>query len=464
MMNKPRVGILPLYLELYKEVRPEFTETVREFAEKVAARLQQAGLEIELGDIGCVESEIERIAESLVDRGIDLLATLHLAYSPSLEAVEVLGDLKVPLVLLDTTPSPTFGPDATAEDMMANHGIHGVQDLACMLRRTTRQYDVIVGHIDNEEFVGDVVSAVKAARAKRHLNNARALVIGEEFKGMGDFRVDPAVLESVLGIEVQRVGMKSVAKAVDTITDSEVKDENSADRQRFDCSDVDEKVLSASNRVGLAVRRLVEEQGATAFSANFESFTREAGAPTVPFLEASRAMSRGIGYAGEADAMTAAFVGALLQGFVDVTFTEMFCPDWQEETVFMSHMGECNVGLAAETPRLVEKDYAFGDAENPAVPVFKLKPGPATLVNLTPGPKYCFTLIATAVEILDRGPQAGFPDVPHFWIRPVNHSLRDTLRLYSEAGGTHHSALILGNHMAASDHLAAMLGIECVQI
>src|SRR6056297_2113426 len=102
-MNKPRVGILPLYLELYKEVRPEFTETVRGFAEKVAARLTEAGLEIELGDIGCVESEIDDICAELVDRDIDLLTTLHLAYSPSLEAVEVLGDIKVPLVLLDTT-------------------------------------------------------------------------------------------------------------------------------------------------------------------------------------------------------------------------------------------------------------------------------------------------------------------------------------------------------------------------
>lgn len=282
---------------------------------------------------------------------------------------------------------------------------------------------------------------------------------------MGDFRVDPAVLRSVLGIQTRHASVRKLASALDELDDEDINAEFAEDCRNFDCDDIPDEILARSNWVGLAMRRLVQDAGATAFSFNFQSFTREAGLPTVPFLEASKAMARGIGYAGEADAMTAAFVGALIQGFEDVTFTEMFCPDWAEDAIFMSHMGECNVALAAEgPPKLVEKDYAFGDVDNPAVAVFKVRPGPATLVNIAPGPKYAFNLISVAVEVLDRGPQPGFPDVPHFWIRPVNHNLRDTLRLFSEAGGTHHSALILGDEVTGIRNMAAMLGVEFTEV
>ena len=34
--------------------------------------------------------------------------------------------------------------------------------------------------------------------------------------------------------------------------------------------------------------------------------------------------------------------GALLSGIEEVTFTEMFCPNWRDGSVFLSHMGEFN--------------------------------------------------------------------------------------------------------------------------
>ncbi|MDZ7837486.1 MAG: hypothetical protein U5N58_05810 [Actinomycetota bacterium] len=45
---------------------------------------------------------------------------------------------------------------------------------------------------------------------------------------------------------------------------------------------------------------------------NFSKINSRSGFPTIPFLEASKAMARGTGYAGEGDIITAALVGALL--------------------------------------------------------------------------------------------------------------------------------------------------------
>jgi len=460
MPDAPRVGLLPLYLKLYDEVRPEARPEMEAFADRVAEKLQSAGLDVLRGETACVRFEVERTLRQLMEREPDLLATLHLAYSPSLESVDALTHTQIPLLMLDTTPKPDFGEDATADDMFANHGIHGVQDLACMMRRNSRQYRLAVGHIDDPEFLAEVGLVARAAQATHAMRTMRVVVFGDPFPGMGDFTVMEETLRAHLGVQIQPVTIRALALRAARITDEEVAAETAADAQSCDVSGVPGPALDLTNRTGLAMRRMVEELNGGAMSFNFASFVAESGVETVPFLEASKAMARGLGYAGEADALTAALVGALAQGGCTTTFTEMFCPDWAGGTIFMSHMGECGLHLAAEPPKLVEKHYAFSDVGNPVIAVPKLRPGQATLINIAPGPHSSFGLIAARVEVLDRGPVAGFPDVPHYWLRPVDHDLPTFLRRYSELGGTHHLALCLGEEVEFARVFAELLGID----
>ena len=67
--------------------------------------------------------------------GVDAIITLHLAYSPSLESAEVLAQSRLPVIMLDTTPDRDFGGHVDPMRLLDNHGIHGVQDLASVLRR-----------------------------------------------------------------------------------------------------------------------------------------------------------------------------------------------------------------------------------------------------------------------------------------------------------------------------------------
>ncbi|MGD9519900.1 MAG: hypothetical protein AB7W28_10325 [Armatimonadota bacterium] len=462
MTAQPRIGLLPLYLELYDRVRPEARPNMEAFAQRVADRLSAGGLVVERAPICRLEAEVRSALGVLLARDVDLLATLHLAYSPSLESADVLAGLGLPLLLLDTTPAQCFAEQATSDDLFHNHGIHGVQDLACVLRRCERTFFLAVGHVDNPVFLQEAVGVARAACTSRRLRGMKVLVLGDEFTGMGDFAVEPEVLDHALGLSIERVPVAELGARCHHLSEKDVAVEARIDAERFDTTGLSPSILNDSNRVGLALRALLEERRAGAFSFNFQSFDRRAGVPTVPFLEASKAMARGIGYAGEGDALTAALVGALLHGFGDTTFTEMFCPDWEGGSVFMSHMGECNPALAAGRPKLVEKPYAFGDVDNPAIALFALEPGPATLVNIAPGPRDSLELLAARVQVLDRGPQPGFPDVPHFWLEPVDLDLPEFLRRYSEAGGTHHLALIKGEHMESIAALAAMLGLKAI--
>ncbi|MGI5819087.1 MAG: L-arabinose isomerase family protein [Armatimonadota bacterium] len=465
MIRDTRVGLLPLYLELYDEVRPEARPEMEAFAARVQETLEALGLDVVAAPVLTKRAQIEeRVRAMLGDEALDALATVHLAYSPSLEATGALVEADRPLLLLDTTPASSFGEDADADRMFRNHGIHGVQDLACMMRRHERPYLLSVGHIDDAAFHADVTLNCRAMRAARELSTMRVLSVGDAFEGMGDFAVEAEVLRKRLGVNVHPVSVGDLAQVAGAVTGEELAEEAARDAGACDCSEVAPEALERTNRVGLAVRRMMEDTNAGAVTFNFASFTGDTGIDTVPFLEASKAMARGKGYAGENDPLTAAMVGALAQAGCRLTFTEMFCPDWEGGTVFMSHMGECSLAVADGRPKLVEKSYGYSDVANPVVVIPKVAPGEATLVNLAPGPRETFTLITARVEVLDRGPVAGFPGAPHFWLRPLNTDLRGFLQGYSEIGGTHHLGMCLGDERELVRRMAKALDLRYCEV
>jgi len=463
-MRKPRIGLLPLYIMLYEETSPDLRPGLEKWATELTSRIAQEGIEVTVAPTARTVEETEQGVEFFRQPGIDLLVTLHLAYSPSMMSAPVLAGTEWPLLLLDTTKKAQFDESAVMRDMSENHGIHGVQDLSCMLRRLGRDYVVLAGHPDVSDVLKELADWSRAAQALSLLKNMRTALIGSPFKGMGDFAVEFDKLRERFGIEVMEISLPEIALAASEITPDEINAERNTWRKRFAMADVAEAPMEATLRSCLGLRKCLASAGCGSMTMNFQAFTKEAGVPTVPFIEASLAMERGAGYAGEGDVMTASFVGALNQAYGETSFTEMFCADWKGGTVFMSHMGECNTALAADKPVLIEKDYRFSDVANPLVAVFKLRPGPAVLVNPAPGPDGSFGIVAARVEVVDRGPAENFKHIPHFWIKPRNMDTARFLQLYSGFGGTHHSAIIMGERMEDIRKFATLAGMEFHQV
>jgi L-arabinose isomerase len=296
------------------------------------------------------------------------------------------------------------------------------------------------------------------------MNNNRILRIGDAFTGMGDFAVEPELLRERFGIEVEQVELEALDKAVEAVTEEAVTAELAVDRERFDC-ELDEAVHRQSIRVGLGLRQLITAGGYHGFSVNFQEFDRtDRASDTMPFLEISKAMARGMGYAGEGDVLTATLVGALAREFDAVTFTEIFCPDWTGNSLFLSHMGEISPAVAGDRPRICAKPAFDGKSATTAVLTCAVKPGPAVFVNLAPGPDDSFSLIVAPVEVLaeDDTLDPAMRDNVRAWVRP-RCKVPDFLETYSRAGGTHHSALVLGDRMEVVVAFGRTLGVEtCV--
>jgi L-arabinose isomerase len=406
--------------------------------------LGERGVRVITAPICRLEPEFAAAIKSFEDGRADAIVTLHLAYSPSLESAQPLAATKLPLIVLDTTPTHAYGPDQDPAELMFNHGIHGVQDMCNVLQRNGKPFEIEAGHWERSDVLDRIAAWARAARIVTDMRSARVGRIGEAFRGMGDFAVPSDILRAAIGVETIPCHPDDLQALLPAEDDAEVLSEMAADGARFATEGLNAAAHRRTTRACLAVRRWIEQQRLTAFTFNFLTLDQASGLPTVPFLEASKAMAHGNGYAGEGDVLTAALVGALVSSFADTTFTEIFCPDWAGNSIFLSHMGEMNIRLAADQPRLKEMPFPWNDAENPVYAVGRFRAGNAVLVNCAPAPNERYTLIVAPVTMLDISGPDNMSDSIHGWFRP-EMPIADFLAEYSRAGGTHHSALVYGD-------------------
>jgi len=440
---KPTVGLLPLYLELYDRAMPAVRPRVEAFYATIAAELRARGIEVVTSPVCRFAPEFAAAVRSFEQAAADAIVTLHLAYSPSLESANALSATRLPVIVLDITPAHSFGPDDDPAELMYNHGIHGVQDMCNLLLRRGKAFQIEAGHWQRSQVLDRVAGWARAARLATNMLTARVGRIGEPFHGMGDFAVPAEVLRATIGVETVTCEPATLRALLPEPGAPEIESEMAADVAQFDTDGLGVEAHRRTTLACLAVRRWIEREQLSAFTFNFLAITQASGLPTAPFLEASKAMARGVGYAGEGDVLTAALVGALASAHLDTTFAEIFCPDWAGGRIFLSHMGEVNLALA-EKRRLREMPFPWTDADNPVVAAGRLRAGKGVLVNLAPARYDAYRLLIAPVTMLDVAGQDNMADMVHGWLRPAA-PIAEFLETFSRFGGTHHSALVYGD-------------------
>lgn len=462
-MAATKIGLLPLYLKLYDDMdagspRPR----IAEFPRVIAAELIKRGLDVVAAPVCRIEKEFAAAVRSFEAAKVDALVTLHLAYSPSLESSNILARTKLPLIILDTTPTYSFSPEQDPDEVMYNHGIHGVQDMCNLLLRNGKPFHIEAGHWQHSDVLDRIAALASPVAMAGAMRRGKVGTLGTPFKGMGDFFVPPAKIKSTIGASVKAMDSETLKKLVAGITRKDIDAEVLADGNRFNKDGVSEDTHRRSVKLGLAIRRWVEKEHLTALTFNFLEMSKKAGYPTAPFLEMSKSMERGIGYAGEGDTLTALLVGALGVGYPDTSFTEMFCPDWEHDKLYLSHMGEVNPRLLEGAPRMREMDYQYSVTDNPALVVGRFRAGDIILVNLAPTATGYRLIIAPATMVGAPGTDRMKDSVRGWFAPPL--PVAEFLTAYSKLGGTHHLAVTYSKETKPLELFGALMGWDVAVI
>jgi len=464
---KPRIGLLALTLELYEQLLPTLREDRERWLRESVLPILESFAEVEFDRAVFTREGIEVAVRGFEASGVDALMVICLTYSPSQLALPALRRTRLPILIWNTQELPAVGNDFDASKMVANHGVHGTQDLTSVLVQHGVRFDYVTSHPSDPtgwRQIGDFCTAAAAVAGLRRL---RVGLLGYPFPGMGDFAVDTSHIAATLGCQWTAISVEEYVLRASSAPAADVKRLAAEYRELYDVApDVTEADLEATARAELSMRAIVTERRLDAFSYQFMAFGEDERSETLPFVAASRLMAEGLGFAGEGDVMGA--IGSWLLGRLQppATFSEVFTIDFVGNALFMSHMGEANVAMARRGRRvpLVARPQPITRTRGRQLAlVTSLQPGPGTLFALARGPNQRWRLIATRIEIEDYGPLPDMP-VPHFKIRPVWGDVREMLTEYAEAGGPHHNAVCFGDATPQIRAAAKLLGADYCEL
>ena len=398
--------------------------------------------------------------------GVDALLVVLLTYSPSQIALPALQRTRLPIAIWNSQELLAVDQSFTLAAMIDNHGVHGTQDLANVLTRSGVWFHYVTSPPNDSAGLEELNDFFFAAAAVRRLRSARIGMIGYPFPGMGDFAVDTTHLAASLGCAWTNLTVEDYIQRAAAAGDEEVARLTAEYRQSYEVADdVTDADLDATARAEVALRGMIKDHRLDALTYQFTAFGDDERTSTLPFVAASRLMAEGIGFGGEGDLIAAAATTLFHWLQPPASFSEIFTIDFQGDSLFMSHMGEANVGMARRDRkvRLVARPTPITRTrDRQLVLVTSFEPAAATFTALTIGPGGRWRIIAAPVTILDYGPLPEFC-VPHFKIQP-QAGVRDFLTKYAKAGGPHHNAICCGDARRRLQLAAELIGAEYCEI
>ena len=457
-MKKTKIGLLPLYIALYDEASPHYRPVVEQFYETIASNLENKGLDVVRVPVCRLENEFASAVATFEREDADAIVTLHLAYSPSLESAKVLAGTALPVIVLDTTPDFEFNHGINSRAISYNHGIHGVMDMCNLLVRNGKRFQIFAGHYENSHVLDRVVDAANGAKMAKAIKSLKAVTFGEPFKGMGDFAIPYDKLKKDIGIDACIADVNELYP----VDEARIRAEYEKDCLECDMQNVTYEDYKGPCGVALSIRDYIERNGIGAFSMNFLATGKDTPFNYIPFDEACKAMTRGIGYGGEGDVLTASYVAALMSVFPETSFAEIFCPDWAGDTLYISHMGEYNYNCTEVRREAAVSNFIYTDAGNPVVFYAPFKQGRAVFTCLAPMAEG-YRMICHRGEMLHVPQGTSFNREVSGWFKP-QIPVSQFLARYGALGGIHHAAVIYDGDTATLRSIARIMGWEYEEV
>jgi L-arabinose isomerase len=463
---RPKAGLLALSLELYETLAPDLRRSRERWIQMEILPALSRQMDVIFPGVVFRAGDIADTLDRFEAEKADAVIIVLVAYSPSQVSLAALQRVRLPLVIWNTQELYAVDDSYSQEHLLANHGVHGTQDLSNVLLRSSVCFHYVTSHAHDPGGLDEVFDFCRAAAAVRQCRAARIGMLGYPFPGMGDFAVDTTHLRSTLGCTWVLLTLEDYIKraaGADTQAVARLVDEYQ--ESYAVAAEVTRSDLEAAARAEIAWRGMIKDQGLHACTYQFMAFGDDERTSTLPFVAASRLLAEGIGFGGEGDLIAAA-ASMFLHGLQPpATFSEIFTIDFKNNGLLLSHMGEANAAMARpdrKIPLVARAAPITRTRDRQLALVVNLGPGPATLAALTLGPQNRWRWIVAPVTIEDFGPLPSLC-VPHFKIKPVM-DVRAFLTAYATAGGPHHNVICLGDARRRLRMASKMMGADYCEL
>jgi L-arabinose isomerase len=401
---------------------------------------------------------------------IGVITWMH-TFSPAKMWIHGLQELRKPLCHFHTQFNREIPWDTMDMDFMnLNQSAHGDREFGHITARMRKLRKLVVGHWQDAAAQEKIAVWMRVAAAWADAQDMLIVRFGDQMNNVAVTDGDKVDAELRLGYHVDYCPIAELVAYQNNVTEADVDELVETYKKEYAIAPADlgnehfVKQIRNAAYAEIALRRLLKDKGAKAFTTNFDDLE---GIDQLPGLASQRLMAEGYGFGAEGDWKTAAlyrtmwFMGQGLPkgcSFLE-DYTLNF--DGEKSAILQAHMLEVCPLIAEQKPRLEVHPLGIGGKNDPARLVFTSKEGEglaATIVDL--GNR--FRMIVNKVDCIKSKPLPKLPVASALWIPRPNFEVGAGAWIL--AGGTHHSSFSYDLTVEYLEDYAEIAGIELLVI
>lgn len=404
------------------------------------------------------------------DKCIGVITWMH-TFSPAKMWIHGLQELKKPLLHFHTQFNKEIPWDTMDMDFMnLNQSAHGDREFGHIVARMRKACKVVVGHWQDEATQQKIAVWMRVAAAWADAQDMLIIRLGDQMNNVAVTDGDKVEAEMRLGYHVDFCNIAELRDLQKEVTEAEINEMLDTYKKEYEIAagswenaHFTQQVKNAAIEE-IALRRLLKEKGAKAFTTHFDNLD---GIDQLPGLACQRLMAEGYGFGAEGDWKTAALCRTMWvmgQGLPKgCSFLEDYTLnfDGENSAILQAHMLEVSPMIAEYKPKLEVHPLGIGGKNDPARLVFTSKEGEgvaSTIVDM--GNR--FRLIINKVDCIKSKPLPKLPVASALWIPRPNFEIG--AGAWIMAGGTHHSAFSYDLTVEYWQDYAEIAGIEALVI
>jgi L-arabinose isomerase len=441
---------------------------------QIADQLSRPGVEVV--NCGLVDDAqtARQVGKRLKEENVSIIFLYISTYALSSNVLPVVQTANVPVVVLNLQPAAAIDykkfnsmGDRTkmTGEWLAHCQACSVPEVANVFSRAGVNFQQVTGVLQDDPIAWDDITAwIEAARVAQVVRENRVGLLGHYYGGMLDIYTDLTLQSSVFGNHFEHVEMCELKDLRDAVQPGEVEKKIEQINAQFDIwPDCSLEEIRRAAKTACALDALVQNHqlGSVAY------FYNGTGDPAYEDLIASVIVGNtmltasGVPVAGEYEVKNVQAMKILDAFGAGGSFTEFYAMDFNDDIVLMGHDGPGHSRIAEGRVRLKPLEVYHGKVGQGLSVEMSVKHGPVTVLSVIDSePGRIKLLMAEGQSV------AG----PILEIGNTNSRYRFSLGArgfvdaWCQHGPAHHCAIGIGHLSGQLKKLAALFGIEAIQV
>ncbi|HSU33916.1 MAG TPA: hypothetical protein VLJ11_22000 [Bryobacteraceae bacterium] len=469
-----RVGLFGIGLDAYWDQFEGLKDRLDGYTRFVADQLNQP--DVQVVNLGVIDTPEKAVAAGHRFREADVdLIFLHVTtYALSSTVLPVVRRAKVPVIVLNLAPGPAIDyasfnrlndRTAMAGEWLAWCSACPVPEIANVFARCRIPFFQVTGMLYDDPVAWSQIAAwIDAARVAHTMEHNRLGLMGHYYGGMLDIYSDLTLQCATFGGHIEMVEVDELSDLRTTVTSTEIKDRIAHFSEIFDVqADCPPEELERAARTSAALDHLTEKHALGSLAYYYKGAGNPANEDTMSsiILGTSLLTARGIPVAGEYEVKNAQAMKILDAFGVGGSFTEYYAVDFNDDVVLMGHDGPGHLLIAQGKTKVRPLNVYHGKIGKGLSVEMSVKHGPVTLLSVVETVDARLKLLIAEAESV-AGPILEIGNTNSRYRFSIG--ARQFIHDWNRQGPAHHCAIGIGHIAHRLQKLAALLGIDAIQV